>query len=430
MEFAIIGYGVVLVMMYLLMKSKTSPIALFIILPIIGALIGGFGVKEIDIFIKKGMGMVTNNAIMFCFSVVYFNIMNAVGIFDPIVDYLVAKAGNNVVAVTMAASIIGIISHLDGASATTVLVTIPAMWPIFKRMNISAEALLLILSGSLGVMNMLPWGGPTARVAAVTGLDMNYLWIRMIPTQIFGAIATIFMSALIGMYEKKRGAGYIANVEGVDGEACKEKKSFTPKVAVNFILTLALLGVLSWGKIMAYTAFMVALSIALVFNYKDLKEQEDVVKKNCVAGFMMVAVMLASGVFVGILNFTPMIKQMAIAIVQIVPVPLERWLHIIIGVLTPFIGMVIGADAYYYGITPLVIEICKNFGINAESVGFTALLGKNVALLISPMNPSTWLALGLTGIGIREHIKYSTGPIFLLTAATIGFAVITGVIQV
>lgn len=429
MEFAIIGYGVVLVMMYLLMKSKTSPIALFILLPIIGALIGGFGVQEINTFIKKGMGMVTNNAIMFCFSVVYFNIMNAVGIFDPIVDYLVKKAGNNVVAVTVAASIVGILSHLDGASATTVLVTIPAMWPIFKRMNISAEALLLILSGSLGVMNMLPWGGPTARVAVVTGLDTNYLWIKMIPTQIFGGVATIFMSALVGIYEKKRGAGYRPDLELDTAAASKEKKQFTPLVAFNLLLTIVLLGVLSWGKIMAYTAFMIALAIALVVNYKDLQEQEDVIKKNCVAGFMMVAVMIASGVFVGVLNYTPMIKQMAITIVQIVPVPLERWLHIIIGLLTPFIGMAIGADAYYYGVTPLVIEVCKNFGIDAESVGIAALLGKNVAMLISPMNPSTWLALGLTGLGIREHIRYSVGPIWLLTASTIAFAVLTGVIQ-
>lgn len=429
MEFAAIGYGIVLIMMYFLMRSKTSPIVLFIILPIIGAVIAGFGVKEIDTFIKKGMNMVVSNAIMFCFSVVYFNIMNAVGIFDPIVDYLVKKAGTNVVAVTIAAAIVGIMSHLDGASATTVLVTVPAMWPIFKKMNIRAEALLLILSGALGVMNLLPWGGPTARIAAITGLDTNYLWIKMIPTQIFGAVATIIMAALVGMYEKKRGAGYIVQDDEPDGTK-KSGKGFTPMLAFNLLLTLALIGVLSWGKIMAYTAFMIALSIALLVNYKDLKEQEGMIKKNCVDGFMMVAVMFASGVFVGILTYSPMLKQMAIVLVQIVPSFLERWLHIVIAQLTPFIGMAMGADAYYYGVTPLIIEVCKNFGIDPESVGLSALLGKNVALLISPLNPSTWLALGLTGLGIREHIRYSALPLCLLTAATLVFAVVTGVIKV
>lgn len=429
MEFAAIGYGIVLIMMYFLMRSKTSPIVLFIILPIIGGLIAGFGVKEIDIFIKKGMNMVISNAIMFCFSVVYFNIMNAVGIFDPIVDYLVKKAGTNVVAVTIAAAIVGILSHLDGASATTVLVTVPAMWPIFKKMNIRAEALLLILSGALGVMNLLPWGGPTARIAAITGLDTNYLWIKMIPTQIFGALATIAMAALVGMYEKKRGAGYIASSVDND-EAQKQSKKFTPMLVFNLVITIALIGVLSWGKIMAYTAFMIALSIALLVNYKDLKEQESMIKKNCVDGFMMVAVMFASGVFVGILTYSPMLKEMAIVLVKIVPGFLERWLHIVIAQLTPFIGMAMGADAYYYGVTPLIIEVCKNFGIDPESVGLAALLGKNVALLLSPLNPSTWLALGLTGVGIREHISYSVIPLCLLTAATLVFAMITGVIKV
>ena len=82
--------------------------------------------------------------------------MNDAGMFDVLIDKLIVKAGNSVVTITAVTEIIGIIGHLDGAAATTVLVTILAILPLCKKLNIIPQVLLLIVWAVTRVMNLLP----------------------------------------------------------------------------------------------------------------------------------------------------------------------------------------------------------------------------------------------------------------------------------
>ena len=66
---------------------------------------------------------------------------------------------------------IATIAHLDGTTAVTVLITIPAMYPVYKKMKIDQRILLCLTGACMGVMNLLPWGGPTARAATVLEMD-------------------------------------------------------------------------------------------------------------------------------------------------------------------------------------------------------------------------------------------------------------------
>ena len=72
------------------------------------------------------------------------------------------KGGDNVIVVTVATALIATIAHLDGTTATTVLITIPALYPVYKKMNIDTRILLCLTGACMGVMNLLPWGGPVA----------------------------------------------------------------------------------------------------------------------------------------------------------------------------------------------------------------------------------------------------------------------------
>ena len=176
MYLAIIGFAMVAVIVALLLKGKMSPIVVLITIPTIAALLAGFGISDIGTFIVDGVKTTQNNAVLFIFSITYFGIMTDVGLFDILVGKLVKKAGNNVIAITVVTAVIAIMAHLDGSTACTVLITIPSMYPIYKRMNIRPYVLLLLTAASMGVMNLLPWGGPTARAATVLGMDANDLW--------------------------------------------------------------------------------------------------------------------------------------------------------------------------------------------------------------------------------------------------------------
>ena len=129
---AVVGFAMIICIVALLLKGKMSPIVVLTVIPAVAALILGHGPVEIADFIKEGVKTTTNNGILFIFSVIYFGVMSDTGMFDVIVNFLVKKAGNNVIAVTVATAIIATIAHLDGTTATTVLITIPARYPVYE----------------------------------------------------------------------------------------------------------------------------------------------------------------------------------------------------------------------------------------------------------------------------------------------------------
>ena len=124
---ALIGFIMIVAIVVLLLKGKMSPIVVLTIVPTVAALLLGYGPVEVAGFIKDGISTTTSNGILFIFSVIYFGVMSDTGMFDFIVKGLVKVAGNNVIAVTVATALIATIAHMDGTTATTVLITIPAM---------------------------------------------------------------------------------------------------------------------------------------------------------------------------------------------------------------------------------------------------------------------------------------------------------------
>jgi CitMHS family citrate-Mg2+:H+ or citrate-Ca2+:H+ symporter len=444
-------------MIYLLLKGKSSPIVLFIGLPILAGLIGGFSPIEIGEFASLGLEKTTSNAVLFIFSITYFGIMNDAGMFDIIIDKLVKKAGNSVVSITVVTAIIGIIGHLDGATATTVLVTIPAMLPLYKKLNIRPHVLLLIVSAAMGVMNLLPWGGPTARTAVVLGIEANALWKILIPIQIVGIFTTLGLAIILGNIEKKRGAGYVndRNFEqsGIDSaevaiamttsdvstkvdekDYAKKKAELDlkrPKLAwFNILLTTAVIGTLVADKMPSYIVFMVAFSIAVIVNYPSKKEQEGRIKAHAPAALLISATMLASGIFVGVLGESGMLDAMAKTLLGLIPGFMAPFIHIIMGIFALPIGMFLGTDAYFYGLLPLVIEVAQTYGVTAMNVALTMIIGKNVALLISPLVPATFLALGLADVELKDHIKFSFRWLFAISLIMLVCGLIFGIITI
>lgn len=434
MYLALVGYTMIFIMMYLLMKGKATPIPLFIILPIVGSLLAGYSLSETNAFIKAGISTVTSNAILFLFSVIYFGVMNDLGIFDPIVNVLLKFAGNNVVAITVATAIIGVIGHLDGATATTVLITVPTLLPVYRKLNMRAFPLLTLTAASMGFMNLVPWGGPTARTAAVTGLDATYLWHKLIPIQGVALASVLVLAIYLGLQEKKLGAGLSADsppdanceAEQVNlNDACNDKKL----LAFNLLLTFALIAILFWGKLQSYVIFMLATALAIVVNFKGQKAQEQALKAHAPAAFLIAGTMLASGVLVGVLNESIILKEMASVVLNVLPGFLARQLHLLMGVLGMPIGMVLGTDAFFYGLLPLCIEVGENYGITAENMGLAMLLGKNIGLLISPLVPATYLAIGLAEVDLREHIKFSFPYLIIISVIMVASGVIMGIIS-
>lgn len=428
---AIVGFAMIICIVALLLKGKMSPIVVLTVIPAVAALILGHGPVEIADFIKEGVKTTTNNGILFIFSVIYFGVMSDTGMFDVIVNFLVKKAGNNVIAVTVATAIIATIAHLDGTTATTVLITIPALYPVYKAMKIDTKILLCLTGACMGVMNLLPWGGPVARAATVLSMDANDLWHILIPIQIVGLIFNIVVAVLLGMLAIKQGAGAGKGEKVEQDQKTKDEEIALrrPKLLFfNLALTIALIAVLSAGLVTSYVAFMIALSLALAVNYPNLKTQDKLVKKHAPAALIISATLFSAGAMVGIFDGTGMLTEMANAIMSIIPGFLGQFIHIIFGILALPLGLCIGTDAYFYGIMPLVMQVGETYGVASLSTALTMVIGKNLALMVSPLVPATYLAIGLTDVELKDHMKFSIPIYWGISIVMLVIGVIFGIV--
>ena len=428
---AVVGFAMTICIVALLLKGKMSPIVVLTVIPAVAALILGHGPVEIADFIKEGVKTTTNNGILFIFSVIYFGVMSDTGMFDVIVNFLVKKAGNNVIAITVATAIIATIAHLDGTTATTVLITIPALYPVYKAMKIDTKILLCLTGACMGVMNLLPWGGPVARAATVLSMDANDLWHILIPIQIVGLIFNIVVAVLLGMLAIKQGAGAGKGEKVEQDQKTKDEEIALrrPKLLIfNLALTIALIAVLSAGLVTSYVAFMIALSLALAVNYPNLKTQDKLVKKHAPAALIISATLFSAGAMVGIFDGTGMLTEMANAIMSIIPGFLGQFIHIIFGILALPLGLCIGTDAYFYGIMPLVMQVGETYGVASLSTALTMVIGKNLALMVSPLVPATYLAIGLTDVELKDHMKFSIPIYWGISIVMLVIGVILGIV--
>lgn len=199
-----IGLLIIGVIVWLLLTEKVSPIIALILVPLFGALLAGFDVSQLKEFYSGGTKSVMQIVIMFMFSILFFGIMNDVGLFRPMIGGLIKLTRGNIVAVSVGTVLVSVVAQLDGAGATTFLLVVPALLPLYKRLHMNPYLLFLLLTSSAGLINLLPWGGPTGRVASVLGADVGELYKPLLTVQIIGVVFILALSLLLGVREKRR----------------------------------------------------------------------------------------------------------------------------------------------------------------------------------------------------------------------------------
>ena len=407
-----VGFIMLLVIVVLLLSGKISLPPIFIIIPIVAAMICGFSLNEIGGFVQSGLNATLNTAVLFAFALTYFCCLNEIGIFDVIVAKVLKLLGNRIESVMWITIFVAILSHLDGAGATTMLVTIPMMLPLYEKMKIRKEALIMISGMAAGAMNMLPWCAAILRLAQAIEVDTFAMWKYCLPLQIAGVVATILVVFPVAAMERKHGAG-LSDEEFV---ALKESTLGSINVTVSkgifwfdVILTVALLAVMLTGVMSAAMAFMIADAVMLVVNYRTTKEQVAQIKKYGGNALFMIAIIFAIGVMTGILKGTGMMTAMVNAILSVIPESLGSHLAIVVALIAVPLSICLGSDSMYMAFAPLLVNVGLPFGIPAMGMGAGILFGACYSAQLCLVGPTPYLALGLANVEMRDSLKYSIG---------------------
>lgn len=441
---SIIGLITIVVIVALLISGKVSPIVGLVLVPIAGAFAAGFGFEQIGGFFTDGTTKVAGVAIMFIFAILFFGIMQDVGLFDPLINKMIAISRGNVIAVAVATVIIAAIAHLDGSGASTFLITIPALLPLYKRLKMNPYLLLMLVGTAAAIMNMVPWAGPLGRTASVLNVDVTELWRPLIPIQLIGLVILIGIAVILGYREKRLIAKRAVMGEEAEADISDETTAEVQKetevaeddlkrpklIWINALLAIAVIGFLVWGIIPAGFAFMIGVSIALPLNYPKVKDQMARIKEHAPGGILMATIILAAGSFLGILNGTNMLTAIATDLVTILPSFVVPYLHMIIGIFGVPFDLLLSTDAYYFALLPIVEQVAATFGVPSLSTAYAMIIGNIIGTFVSPLSPALWLALGLAGLEMGKHIRYSFMMMWGLSILLLIIAVLLGVIVI
>ena len=199
----LLGFAMIAVFMVLIMTKKLTPVLALIIVPTVFGLFAGAGLG-IGPMVMDSMKSMTSTAALLMFAIIYFGLMIDVGLFDPLVKFILRKLGNDPAKVVLGTAILAAAVSLDGDGSTTFILTTAAMLPVYLRLKMSPVVLTCVAGLANGTMNILPWGGPTARAATALKLDVNDVFVPMIPSLIAGLIVVLVFSWLLGLQERNR----------------------------------------------------------------------------------------------------------------------------------------------------------------------------------------------------------------------------------
>ena len=412
MMLSILGFGMVITFMYLIMSKRLSPLVALITIPIVFALMGGFG-ADIDQMMLDGIKKIAPTGVMLMFAILYFGVMIDAGLFDPLIRLILRVVGHDPVRILVGSAVLAMAIGLDGDGSTTYMITVSAMLPVYERLRMDPLKLAGITMLCSGVMNLTPWGGPTARAATALRVDPTEVFLPFIPAMVVALAGILVLAYWMGLRERRRlgkvvlpGAGRLGE-EGQlpaleDGEELKR-----PRLRwVNALLTALLMTALVLGLLPMAVLFMVGFAIAVMVNYRDLAEQRRRVIHHAGNVLPVVSVIFAAGIFTGILSNTGMVEAMSQSFLTVLPESLGPYLAVITAIVSLPFTFFMSNDAFYFGVLPVLAEAAEAYGITPIEMARASLIGQPVHLL-SPLVPATYLLVALTKVEFSDFQRFT-----------------------
>ncbi|WP_025779725.1 CitMHS family transporter [Brevibacterium sp. VCM10] len=199
----ILGFAMIAVFMTLIMTKRLSPILALILVPTIFGLFAGAGLG-IGEMVMDAIASMSSTAALLLFAIIYFGIMIDVGLFDKLVEFILKVADNDPVKVVLGTALLTGAVSLDGDGSTTFIVVTAAMLPIYQRLEMSPVVLTCVAGLINGTLNIVPWGGPTARASSALQIDANEIFVPMVPSLVAGLLVCFVFAYVLGISERRR----------------------------------------------------------------------------------------------------------------------------------------------------------------------------------------------------------------------------------
>ncbi|MGW2619029.1 CitMHS family transporter [Streptomyces sp. NPDC001500] len=478
----ILGFAMIATFLVLIMLKKMSPIAALVLIPALFCVFVGKGAKLGD-YVLDGVTSLAPTAAMLMFAIVYFGVMIDVGLFDPIVRGILKFCKADPLRIVIGTALLAAIVSLDGDGSTTFMITVSAMYPLYKRLKMSLVVMTGVAAMANGVMNTLPWGGPTARAATALKLDASDIFVPMIPALAVGLLFVFVLAYVLGRRERTR-LGVLtldeALVEGHVQEREKEKAEQTETVLVgaggsgpgttpapsagsgaalalgddgddgddddgfqgldprratlrpklywfNALLTVALLTSMIMEWLPIPVLFLIGAALALTVNFPHIPDQKARLAAHADNVLNVSGMVFAAAVFTGVLQGTGMVDHMARWMVDVVPAGMGPHMALVTGVLSLPLTYFMSNDGFYFGVLPVLAEAGAAHGVTPLEMARASLVGQPLHMS-SPLVPAVYVLVGMAKVEFGDHTRFVVKWAACTCLVILGAGILFGII--
>ncbi|MGX5208733.1 CitMHS family transporter [Streptomyces violaceus] len=473
----ILGFAMIATFLVLIMMKKMSPIAALVLIPALFCVFVGKGAKLGD-YVLDGVTDLAPTAAMLMFAIVYFGVMIDVGLFDPIVRGILKFCKADPMRIVVGTALLAAIVSLDGDGSTTFMITVSAMYPLYKRLKMSLVVMTGVAAMANGVMNTLPWGGPTARAATALKLDASEIFVPMIPALLVGLLFVFGLSYVLGVRERRRlgvltldevldeeketetvlvgsggsgdgkvsmrkggGTGSGADAgsgSGADAEDDTEDDGFQgldpnratlrPKLYwFNALLTVALLTAMIMEWLPIPVLFLIGAALVLTVNFPHIPDQRARLAAHADNVLNVSGMVFAAAVFTGVLQGTGMVDNMAKWMVDVIPAGMGPHMAIVTGVLSLPLTYFMSNDGFYFGVLPVLAEAGAAHGVSPVEMARASLVGQPLHMS-SPLVPAVYVLVGMAKVEFGDHTKFVVKWAALTCLVILGAGILFGII--
>ncbi|WP_306311798.1 CitMHS family transporter [Streptomyces hydrogenans] len=475
----VLGFAMIATFLVLIMMKRMSPIAALVLIPALFCVAVGQGAQLGD-YVIDGVGKLAPTAAMLMFAIVYFGVMIDVGLFDPIVRGILRFCKADPVRVVVGTAVLAAIVSLDGDGSTTFMITVSAMYPLYRRLGMSLVVLTGVAATANGVMNTLPWGGPTVRAATALKLDAGDIFVPMIPALAVGLLFVIALAYVLGRRERKRigyltldqalapeasgetvlvgsgagggkgegratrrtgaGAGGDAPVESGADAADEDagtpgfqgldpnRATLRPRLYwFNAALTVGLLTAMILELLPIPVLFLIGAALALTVNYPRPAEQKERLAAHADNVLNVSGMVFAAAVFTGVLTGTGMVKHMADWLVGAIPDAMGPHMALVTGLLSLPLTYFMSNDGFYFGVLPVLAEAGAAHGVSPLEIARASLVGQALHMS-SPLVPAVYVLVGMAKVEFGDHTRFTVKWAALTSLVVLAAAVLFGIV--
>jgi CitMHS family citrate-Mg2+:H+ or citrate-Ca2+:H+ symporter len=467
----------------LIMMKKMSPIAALVLIPALFCVFVGKGAHLGD-YVIDGVSSLAPTAAMLMFAIVYFGVMIDVGLFDPIVRAILRFCKADPMRIVVGTALLAAIVSLDGDGSTTFMITVSAMYPLYKRLKMSLVVMTGVAAMANGVMNTLPWGGPTARAATALKVDATDIFVPMIPALAVGLLAVVVLAYVLGLRERRRlgtltldealarepesetvlvgagsgtasgakpgaksgaksggGAGSGTGEDADAGPATADggsdddfqgldpnRATLRPKLYwFNALLTVALLTAMIMEWLPIPVLFLIGAALALTVNFPHIPDQKARIAAHADNVLNVSGMVFAAAVFTGVLTGTGMVDHMANWLVDTIPDGMGPHMGLVTGLLSLPLTYFMSNDGFYFGVLPVLAEAGQAHGVSTLEIARASIVGQPLHMS-SPLVPAVYVLVGMAKVEFGDHTKFVVKWAVLTSLVILAAGILFGII--